>query len=129
MNQVIRNVQLVAVAFILIATAIAFLNEIYRMVDEKSVTLADLLLLFIYIEVIGMIGLFWETKSIRITYPLLIAITALSRFIILQDKNVAPINLVYESVAILLIAISILILRMRTSKFLGLEKSKQGEDS
>ena len=129
MNQVIRNVQLVAVAFILIATAIAFLNEIYRMVDEKSVMLADLLLLFIYIEVIGMIGLFWETKSIRITYPLLIAITALSRFIILQDKNVAPINLVYESVAILLIAISILILRMRTSKFLGLEKSKQGEDS
>jgi len=129
MNQVIRNVQLVAVAFILVATAIAFLNEVYRMVDEKSVTLADLLLLFIYIEVIGMIGLFWETKSIRITYPLLIAITALSRFIILQDKNVAPINLVYESVAILLIAISILILRMRTSKLLGLEKSKQGEDS
>ena len=129
MNQVIRNVQLVAVAFILIATAIAFLNEIYRMVDEKSVMLADLLLLFIYIEVIGMIGLFWETKTIRITYPLLIAITALSRFIILQDKNVAPINLVYESIAILLIAISILILRMRTSKLLGLEKSKQGEDS
>ena len=129
MNQVIRNVQLVAVAFILVATAIAFLNEVYRMVDEKSVTLADLLLLFIYIEVIGMIGLFWETKSIRITYPLLITITALSRFIILQDKNVAPINLVYESVAILLIAISILILRMRTSKLLGLEKSKQGEDS
>ena len=129
MNQVIRNVQLVAVAFILIATAIAFLNEIYRMVDEKSVMLADLLLLFIYIEVIGMIGLFWETKTIRITYPLLITITALSRFIILQDKNVAPINLVYESVAILLIAISILILRMRTSKLLGLEKSKQGEDS
>ena len=129
MNQVIRNVQLVAVAFILVATAIAFLNEVYRMVDEKSVTLADLLLLFIYIEVIGMIGLFWETKTIRITYPLLITITALSRFIILQDKNVAPLNLVYESVAILLIAISILILRMRTSKFLGLEKSKQGEDS
>tara|TARA_B100000579_G_scaffold350381_1_gene304160 strand:+ start:70 stop:459 length:390 start_codon:yes stop_codon:yes gene_type:complete len=129
MNQVIRNVQLVAVAFILIATAIAFLNEIYRMVDEKSVMLADLLLLFIYIEVIGMIGLFWETKTIRITYPLLITITALSRFIILQDKNVAAINLVYESVAILLIAVSILILRMRTSKLLGLEKSKQGEDS
>ena len=129
MNQVIRNIQLVAVAFILFATAIAFLNEIYRMADERSVMLADLLLLFIYIEVIGMIGLFWETKSIRITYPLLIAITALSRFIILQDKNVEPINLVYESVAILLIAVSIFVLRMRNSKFFGLEKSKQGEDT
>ena len=53
------------------------------MLLNQSVTLADLLLMFIYIEVIGMIRLFWESKSIRITYPLLIAITALSRYIIL----------------------------------------------
>ncbi len=73
MDQVIRKIQLVAVAFILIATAIAFLTEIHKMYLNKSVNLADLLLLFIYIEVVGMIRLFWESKSIRITYPLLIA--------------------------------------------------------
>ena len=100
-----------------------------KMYENKSVELADLLLLFIYIEVIGMIRLFWESKSIRITYPLLIAITALSRFIILQGKGMDPINLIYEASAILLIAIAILLLRLRKSKLLGLDKSKDGEDS
>ena len=129
MNKVIRNVQLVAVAFILIATSVAFILEIYKMIEFRTVTLADLLLLFIYIEVIGMIRLFWESKSIRITYPLLIAITALSRLIILQGKGVDPINLIYEASAILLIALAILLLRMRKSKILGLDRIKQGEDS
>ncbi len=129
MDQVIRKIQLVAVAFILVATALAFLIEINKMYENKSVELADLLLLFIYIEVIGMIRLFWESKSIRITYPLLIAITALSRFIILQGKGMDPINLIYEASAILLIAIAILLLRLRKSKLLGLDKTKEGEDS
>ena len=129
MDQVIRKIQLVAVAFILVATALAFLMEINKMYENGSVDLADLLLLFIYIEVIGMIRLFWESKSIRITYPLLIAITALARFIILQGKGMDPINLIYEASAILLIAISILLLRLRKSKLLGLDKTKEGEDS
>ena len=96
---------------------------------NRSVDLADLLLLFIYIEVIGMIRLFWESKSIRITYPLLIAITALSRFIILQGKGIDPINLIYEASAILLISLAILFLKLRKSKLLGLDKVKEGEDS
>ena len=129
MDQVIRKIQLVAVAFILIATSIGFLIEVHKMIINQNVDLADLLLLFIYIEVIGMIRLFWESKSIRITYPLLIAITALSRFIILQGKGVDPINLIYEASAILLIAIAIVFLRMRKSKLLGLDKIKEGEDS
>ena len=129
MDKLIRNIQLVAVAFILLATSLAFLIEVNKMYMNRNVDLADLLLLFIYIEVIGMIRLFWESKSIRITYPLLIAITALSRFIILQGKGVDPINLIYEASAILLIAISIVLLRMRKSKLFGLDKIKEGEDS
>ena len=62
MDQVIRRIQLVAVAFILLATALAFLLEVNSMYINRSVNLADLLLLFIYIEVIGMIRLFWESK-------------------------------------------------------------------
>ena len=129
MDKLIRNIQLVAVAFIMLATAVAFLIEVNKMYINRNVDLADLLLLFIYIEVIGMIRLFWESKSIRITYPLLIAITALSRFIILQGKGVDPVNLIYEASAILLIALSIVFLRMRKSKLLGLDKAKEGEDS
>ena len=127
MDQVIRKIQLVAVAFILIATALAFLIEVNNMYIRQTVDLADLLLLFIYIEVIGMIRLFWESKSIRITYPLLIAITALARFIILQGKGVDPINLIYEASAILLISVAILLLKMRKSKLLGLDRVKEGE--
>ena len=129
MDQVIRKIQLVAVIFILIATCLGFLIEVSNMYINRSVDLADLLLLFIYIEVIGMIRLFWESKSIRITDPLLIAITALARFIILQSKGLDPINLIYEASAILLIALSILLLRMRKSRLLGLDKIKEGEDS
>ena len=129
MDQVIRKIQLVAVAFILIATALAFLIEVNNMYIRQTVDLADLLLLFIYIEVIGMIRLFWESKSIRITYPLLIAITALARFIILQGKGVDPVNLIYEASAILLISVAILLLKMRKSKLLGLDRVKEGEDS
>ena len=128
MDKAIRNIQLVAVILILFSTAIAFLTEIYKMYNIQTVTLADLLLMFIYIEVIGMIRLFWESRSIRITYPLLIAITALSRYIILQE-NSEPLTLIYESGAILLIAIAILLLRMRKSKILGIDKVKEGEDS
>ena len=128
MDKAIRNIQLVAVVLILISTAVAFLSEIYKIVDAKDVNLADLLLMFIYIEVIGMIRLFWESKQIRITYPLLIAITALSRYIILQE-NSDPITLVYEAAAILLIALAIVILRMRKSKLLGIDKVKEGEES
>tara|TARA_B100000579_G_scaffold296535_1_gene246616 strand:+ start:1056 stop:1442 length:387 start_codon:yes stop_codon:yes gene_type:complete len=128
MDKAIRNIQLVAVILILFSTAIAFLTEIYKMYNIQTVTLADLLLMFIYIEVIGMIRLFWESRSIRITYPLLIAITALSRYIILQE-NSEPLTLIYEAGAILLIAIAILLLRMRKSKILGIDKVKEGEDS
>ena len=124
MDQVIRKIQLVAVAFILIATALAFLIEVNNMYIRQTVDLADLLLLFIYIEVIGMIRLFWESKSIRITYPLLIAITALARFIILQGKEMDPAALVYEAIAIVLIAGAIVILRLRHSDKLGLKKKK-----
>ena len=127
MDQVIRKIQLVAVAFILIATALAFLIEVNNMYIRKTVDLADLLLLFIYIEVIGMIRLFWESKSIRITYPLLIAITALARFIILQEKDQDPSNLIYISLAILIVAAATVIIRFRNSKILQLDKSRSND--
>ena len=94
---------------------------------NKDITLADLLLMFIYIEVIGLVRSYWETRAVRITYPLVIAITALARFIILQDKESDPSNLIYISVAILIVAIATVIIRFRNSKYLKIEKSKSGE--
>ncbi|MDC3156936.1 phosphate-starvation-inducible PsiE family protein [Candidatus Pelagibacter bacterium] len=127
MNQTIRNIQLTAVLIVLVSTVIAFFLEITEMYMNRDIALADLLLMFIYIEVIGLVRSYWETRAVRITYPLVIAITALARFIILQDKESDPSNLIYISVAILIVAIATVIIRFRNSKYLKIEKSKSGE--
>ena len=127
MNSSIRNIQLVAVIVVLVSTIIAFFLEMREMYDNKDITLADLLLMFIYIEVIGLVRSYWETRSIRISYPLVIAITALARFIILQDKEGDPTNLLYISGAILIVALATVVIRFRNSKFLNLDKSKSNE--
>ncbi len=127
MNSSIRNIQLVAVIVVLISTIIAFFLEMKEMYENKDITLADLLLMFIYIEVIGLVRSYWETQSVRITYPLIIAITALARFIILQDKESDPANLIYISLAILIVAIATVIIRFRNSKHLKIERSRSSE--
>ena len=127
MNSSIRNIQLVAVIVVLVSTIIAFFLEMKEMYENKDITLADLLLMFIYIEVIGLVRSYWETQSVRITYPLIIAITALARFIILQDKESDPANLIYISLAILIVAIATVIIRFRNSKFLKLDGKKSND--
>jgi|TARA_B110000971_G_scaffold217798_1_gene255418 protein PsiE len=123
MNAAIRNIQLVAVVIILISTIIAFILEVLKMYETQTVALADLLLMFIYIEVIGLVRSYWESRAIRVVYPLVIAITALARYIILQDKGTDPANLIYISVAILIVAIATVVIRFRRSKYLNIDKS------
>ena len=124
MQKIAKNLQLVLMCIILISTVIAVGIEIKKMFLNESVTLADLLLMFLYLEVLAMVRVFWDQQSISITLPLLIAITALARFIILQGKEMDPAALVYEAVAIVLIAGAIVILRLRHSDKLGLKKKK-----
>ena len=127
MNNTIRNIQLTAVLFVLVSTIVAFLLEVSEMYENRNIELADLLLMFIYIEVIGLVKSYWETRSVRITYPLVIAITALARFIILQDKESDPSNLIYISIAILIVAIATVVIRFRNSKYLKIDNSKSNE--
>ena len=124
MEKIAKNLQLLLMCIILVSTVIAVGIEIYKMFENRSVTLADLLLMFLYLEVPAMVRVFWNQQSISITLPLLIAITALARFIILQGKEMDPSALVYEAVAIVLIAGAIVILRLRHSDKLGLKKKK-----
>ena len=124
MEKIVKQIQLLTLIIILISTVIAIGSELYQMFKINRVTLADLLLLFLYLEVLAMVRVFWESQSIQITLPLFIAITALSRFIILQGKSINPEILVYEAGAILLIALAILVLRFRNSPIVGLDKKK-----
>ena len=125
MEKVTKQLQFILLTVILICTVIAVGIEIKAMFVNQTVTLADLLLMFLYLEVLAMVRIFWDQQSISITLPLLIAITALARFIILQGKEMDPSGLVYEAVAIVLIASAIVILRLRHSDILGLKPKKR----
>ena len=109
----IKKIEKVLLGVIAVLTLIATVQEIMKIYTVGSVTLPDLLLLFIYTEVLGMIGVFYVSNKIPITLPLFIAMTALSRLIILQGKDMEPSTLIYEAGAILLIAIACLIIRYR----------------
>ena len=97
--------------FIAFATIYATIQEIYELVKIKRVLLADLLLLFIYTEVLEMVAVFYKSNRIPVTLPLFIAMTALARMIILQGKD--PSDLLYEAGAIVLVALACLIIRIR----------------
>ena len=125
MEKIVKQIQLIALIIILISTVIAFGIEIIQMFENKKISLADLILLFLYLEVLAMVRVFWESQTIQITLPLFIAITALSRFIILQGKSINPEILLYEAGAIVLIALAILILRFRNSSLVGLNNKKK----
>ena len=103
-------------AIIAFLTVIATCEEVFKIHDARSVQLADLLLLFIYTEVLGMIGIFFVSNRIPITLPIFIAMTAISRLIILQGKEMDMSFLLYEAGAILVLAIAVLVVRYKPLK-------------
>ena len=127
MNNYFELLEKIVLSILIGCTIIAIGMEIQGMILNFKVTLADILLLFIYIEILGMIKEYWISKVIRMSYPLFIAMTALARMIIMQRKDVDPSAYVYESVAILIIAIAIVVLRVRHMEILN-RRSKQLSD-
>tara|TARA_B100000214_G_C23741430_1_gene523433 strand:- start:272 stop:658 length:387 start_codon:yes stop_codon:yes gene_type:complete len=128
MNNNFELLEKIILSILIVCTIIAIGMEIQGMILNLKVTLADILLLFIYIEIIGMIKEYWISKVIRMSYPLFIAMTALARMIIMQRKDVDPSAYVYESVAILIIAIAIVVLRVRHMEILNRSSKKPSDD-
>ena len=98
---------------IAIATLYAVGYEIFRIIDVKEVNLSDLFLLFIYAEVLGMVATFYVNNRIPVTLPLIIAMTALTRMIILQSKDLNAINIIYEASGILILAVAAYIMSLK----------------
>ena len=105
-----------------LATIGAVLIEVARIVDSMTVNLSDLFLLFIYAEILGMVAIFYKDHRIPVTLPIIIAITALTRMIVLQTKELEPINIVFEASGILLLAIAAYV--MSAKERLSLDKLK-----
>ena len=85
-------------------------SEVLGVYERRTIVLADILLMFLYTEVIGMIAVFYTGKGSFYVFPIFIAITALARLIVLQGKDMAPENVVFEASAILLLAFAALII-------------------
>ncbi len=108
----IERVFLIIVALLTLGGAASELVDIYT---TQTVSLADILLMFLYTEVIGMISVFYSGRNSVFVYPIFIAITALARLIVLQSKDMAPENIVFEASAILLLSLAAIII-VRASK-------------
>ena len=112
----------VLLAVIGILTMIAAGMDIYEMFLARKIDLAGLFLLFIYTEIIGMVGAYYSTHRIPVTLPIIIAITAMCRLIILQGKESEPWVLIASAGAILVLAGSAYIMSLKDS--LSLKKVK-----
>jgi protein PsiE len=112
----IKGTEKCLLAIIALLTILATLEEVIKIYDARSVQLADLLLLFIYTEVLGMIGIFFVSNRIPITLPIFIAMTAIARLIILQGKEMDMSFLLYEAGAILVLATAVLVVRYKPMK-------------
>ena len=112
---------------IAVATIYATGLEIVRLISTNIVPLSDLFLLFIYAEVLGMVGVFYRDYRIPVTLPIIIAITALTRMIILQSKDLDAINIIYEAGGILLLSVAAYIISLKDE--MSLKKIKLRKDT
>lgn len=108
-----------------LATIGAAIIEVIRILDVMLVNLSDLFLLFIYAEVLGMVAVFYKDHRIPVTLPIIIAITALTRMIVLQTKGLDSINIIYEASGILLLAVAAYIMSAKEKLSLGKFEAKK----
>ena len=116
-NQAIQIAETIGLLIIAISTVIAVGIEVNVMIQAKTVTLADLLLLFIYMEVLAMVGMYLNSGKLPVRMPLYIAIVALARYLILDMKDMEYQEMLGVSAAILIIAIAILVHRFGHIKY------------
>jgi protein PsiE len=116
----------VILVIISIATLYATGIEIARLIAERTVNLSDLFLLFIYAEVLGMVGAFYANNRLPVTLPIIIAMTALTRMIVLQSKELDSLNIIFEASGILILAAAAYIMTLKDQ--ISLEKLKMRKD-
>jgi len=116
-KKALHATEVTVLGVIALATVIAILQEIALMIRNLEVTLADLLLLFIFLEVLAMVGIYLKSGRLPVRLPLYIAIVALARYIIIDMKSMGFWEMLAVSLGILLITVAILILRYGHTRF------------
>ena len=109
-HKAFRYIERAFLILVAVMTIAASGLEILRVVESRTVNLADILLMFLYTEVISMVAVFYHRGASPLIYPIFIAITALARLIVLQGKDMDPANILFEAASILLLSIAVVIL-------------------
>jgi protein PsiE len=117
MKDILRIIESLGLTVIAVATVFAGIQEISVMIRAANVTLADLLMLFIYLEVLAMVAIYLEYHSLPVRLPMYIAIVALARYLILDIKTMDEVRVLAVAAATLLIALAVLTLRYSQTKF------------
>lgn len=124
----ILHIEKALLLFIVAGTVYAAGYDIFTMFSTQGrMDLADLFLLFIYAEILGMVGAFYNDHRIPVTLPIIIAITALTRMIILTTKGTEPVNIIFESSGILILAIAAYVMTLKDKISLQKLKLKKGD--
>ncbi|GIR87886.1 phosphate-starvation-inducible PsiE family protein [Gammaproteobacteria bacterium] len=113
-------------AIIGISTCVASAIYLYEMILAREILLGDLFMLFIYAEILAMVGAFYSTNRIPVTLPIIVAITALCRLIIMQTKDMDGLMVMWEAGAIFVLAGAAYLMSLKDK--LSLEKLRQSDD-
>ena len=118
----------VLLAIIGIATCLAALQHLYNMYLAMEIMLADLFLLFIFTEILAMVAAFYSSKRIPVTLPIIIAITALCRLIVMQNKDMDALIIIAEASAVIILAGAAYIMSLKDKNSLSKLKIRESED-
>lgn len=116
-RRTVNVIEDVGLVVILLATVLAAVGEIAHMVEVGSVRLADLLLLFIYLEVVSMVSAYWQSGQLPVRMPLYIGMVALARYLILDMKELDEWRMLAIALAILLLGVAVLVVRFGHVRF------------
>lgn len=119
-HPVMKLIQLIewsGLLLITVATIIAVIQEVALVVDRRHVELHDILLFFIYLEVLAMVALYLTSGKLPVRYPIYIGIVAIARYIILELKLLESMDVIWLSISMLILAFAALVLRFGHAKF------------
>ncbi|MBN2647935.1 MAG: phosphate-starvation-inducible PsiE family protein [Thiotrichales bacterium] len=108
---IIHLAEYIGLVVITLATIFAAGSEVLHMLNARTVTLGDLLLLFLYLEVLAMVGIYLKSGKLPIRFPIYIAIVALARLLILDMKALSEWQMIAIAGTITLLSLAVLVLR------------------
>lgn len=116
-HQCLMWIERLGLALVTLATFFSLAHELARMWQAGVVGLGDLLQLFLYLEVFSMINSYFGSGKLPMRYPIYIAIVALARYLLLDMKEMTETHMLAVSAAILILAISVLVMRFGHARY------------